>query len=371
MKYRACILLIPCLLCFFPSSSAADENPWTHTFYFENDLFSGTDSNYTNGIKYSLISPNVSPEAPDGKLPRKVLKYIHEIPFIARSGYRQSHKVEFSIGQNMYTPSDIESFDLIEDDRPYAGWTYLSTSYHRKNEARQYMNFLDTVEIQFGIVGPESFAEDSQKLVHDIRDLERPNGWHNQLKNEPGLEIVFERKWLFHSMEMDRFGLNATTHMGGALGNVYTYLNTGLELRFGWNVPHDFGVSLIRPAGSTRLRIKDTFSIFLFGATNAKAVARDIFLDGNTFTDSHSVDKKHFVADVAGGIAVNYKKIIFTWTQILRTKEFKDQESRHSFGSIALSYSVPYDLQRIVDKLWGDGINGKDQSGTPEPGTSL
>lgn len=340
-------------ICILPASSIANDNPWTHTIYFENDLFTGTDRNYTNGVKYSIISPDLSPDAADGKLPRRVMEYIHSLPFISGAS-EYTHKVELSLGQNMYTPTDISRYELIEDDRPYAGWLYVSTSYHRKDNSISAINFMDTVEIQLGMVGPASFAEETQKIVHELRDIQRPNGWDNQLKNEPGLAVVFERKWLFHPLETRKFGFDAIIHTGGALGNVYTYLNGGMEARVGWNIPKYFGVSLIRPAGSTRLVIWKDFSIFGFGAVNGKAVARDIFLDGNTFRDSHSIDKKYFVADIAGGLAVNYRNIILTWTQVLRTREFRGQENNHSFGALALSYSVPFDLRKIFDKLWPD-----------------
>jgi hypothetical protein len=129
--------------------------------------------------------------------------------------------------------------------------------------------------------------------------------------------------------------------VGAALGNVFTYANSGMELRLGWNIPKDFGASLMRPAGSTRLEIGDGFSAYLFGAVDAKAVARDVFLDGNTFRDSHSIDKKVFVADLAGGVGISFKRLIVTWTQVLRTKEFDGQKDAHSFGAIALSFSFP------------------------------
>jgi lipid A 3-O-deacylase len=330
-----------------PRSAAAaeEQNPWTHTLYFENDLFNGTDSNYTNGVKYSIISPDLSPHAPDGKLPRRAMEFIHKIPFISKSTPQFKHKVEFSFGQNMYTPADISRSDLIEDDRPYAGWTYISTSYHRINEAEDGMRFMDTVELQLGLVGPQSYAEETQKLVHKLRDLQTPNGWDHQLNNEPGLVIAFERKWLFKPVDTDGAGYSVLSHMGGTIGNIYTYLNTGAELRFGWNIPEDFGVSLIRPAGSTRLEVGRKFSTFLFGAVNMRAVARDIFLDGNTFSESHSVDKNYFVYDVAGGLAVSYRNVMLTWTEVRRSKEFKGQEKGHSFGSIAVSYSFPFDLR--------------------------
>ena len=351
MKYKKFILLIQFLILCVTTSANADNNPWTNTFYFENDLFNGTDSNYTNGVKYSVISPDLSLYAPDGKLPRRVLEIIHRVPFIEKSTQSYTHKVEFSFGQNMYTPSDISRFDLIKDDRPYAGWTYFSTSYHRKNEARNIMSFMDTVEIQLGLIGSESYTEETQRLVHKLRDLQQPNGWDNQLNNELGVAVAFERKWLFHPVDTGKLGYSVITHMGAALGNVYTYINSGMELRLGWNIPRDFGVSLIRPAGSTRLEIGDKFSVFIFGAVNGRAVARDIFLDGNTFSDSHRIDKEYFTADIAGGLAVNYKKFILTWTQVLRTKEFKGQKGEHSFGAVTLSYSFQFDLRGLFRKI--------------------
>lgn len=119
----------------------------------------------------------------------------------------------------MYTSADTGKFELIEEDRPYAGWTYASTSYHRKNEAKDKMSFMDTVEVQLGIVGPASYAEETQKLVHELRDLDQPNGWDNQLENQPGLVIAFERKWLFHPVDTEKIGYTAITHAGAALGN--------------------------------------------------------------------------------------------------------------------------------------------------------
>ena len=340
------IILILLITVCSPVTVTAQINPWTHTFYFENDLFNGTDSNYTNGVKYSVISPDLSPDAPNGRLPRKVLEYVHRIPFIKKSPSDYTHKIEFSLGQNMYTPTDTSRSGLIKDDRPYAGWLYISTSYHRKYSTEESIRFMDTVEVQLGVIGPASFAEDTQRLVHRLRGIPVPKGWDHQLKNEPGIAAIFERKWLFHPVESKHFSYDAITHIGGALGNVYTYLNTGMEIRAGWNIPADFGVSLIRPAGSTRLSIGKDFALFGFGAVNGRLVLRDIFLDGNTFADSHSIDKKPFVADLAAGIALQFRNLMVTWTEVLRTREFRDQGDDHSFGAIAISFSFPFDFSR-------------------------
>jgi hypothetical protein len=302
--------------------------------YFENDLFTGTDRNYTNGVKISLISPDLVSFVESGKLPEWSLEYIYQLPFINDPDSTLKRKVEFSLGQNMYTPADISRSDLISDDRPYAGWTYFAAAFHTRSNKR-----MDTIELQLGMVGPSSFAEETQNVVHDLRDLDLANGWEHQLKNELGLAAIYERKWhLAPFFSRDTFAIDAITHLGGSLGNVATYANTGFETRLGWNLPNDFGVSLIRPAGNTSFSMKQQPGGYLFAAVNGRAVLQDIFLDGNTFAHSHSVNKKPLVADLAGGAAFYFKQFKLTWTQVLRTKEFDGQTDNHSFGSLAFSF---------------------------------
>ena len=336
------ILLLAALVA--PNVALADEeqnNPWAQSIFFENDLFDGTDSNYTNGVKYSLISPDLSPHAKQGSLPRKAMELIHEIPYLRDSGPEYSHQAEFSFGQNMYTPSDTSRSDLVEDDRPYAGWSYVGLAYHRKTKFVENLDFLDSVEIQMGIVGPQAYAKETQDLVHDLRDIDKAEGWDHQLKNEPGLVVAFERKWLFYPDSSRSLTADAIVHTGGAVGNVSTYLNTGLEVRCGLNLPRSFGVSLIRPAGSTLFTPRRKPSLYLFGAVDGRYVVRDIFLDGNTFTDSHSIDKKDWVADLAAGVTLGYGNLMLTYTHVTRTKEYEAQDGSHNFGSMILSFFYP------------------------------
>lgn len=331
-----CGLLSLFCLAAVAHSQAADEGelPWTLNVYFENDLFSGTDSNYTNGVKISLISPDLVTFVDSGKLPDWSLEYIYKLPFINDPDPALRHRVEFSLGQNMYTPADISRSDLIVDDRPYGGWTYFAAAFHTKSSEQ-----MDTIELQLGMVGPVSFAKETQKAVHDLRDLDQPNGWDNQLKNEPGLAAIYERKWKIDPfVSRGTFAIDAITHLGCSLGNVATYANSGFETRLGWNLPDDFGVSLIRPAGNTGFSVRQQPGGYLFAGVNGRAVVRDIFLDGNTFADSHSIDKKLFVADLGGGAAIYLKQCKLTWTQVLRTREFDGQPDNHSFGSLILSF---------------------------------
>ena len=333
------VTLLCYVLYYTPGTAWGEEgNPWSHSLYFENDLFTGTDSNYTNGVKYVLISPDLSPRAKEmGNIPKKVLGYIHKIPFIRNTPAQTSHKVEFALGQNMYTPSDISLHGLIENDRPYAGWTYFATAYHNKSDLSPQRSVMDTVELQLGMIGPASLAEESQKFIHRLRDIGMPNGCDHQLSNEPRVVMAWQRKRLYHPVEQG-FGWDTIFHSGFTLGNVSTYVNGGVEFRLGWNIPKTFGVSLIRPGGSTRMNQSQHPGVYLLGAVDGRWVVRDIFLDGNTFTDSHSVDKKAFVGDFAAGVALNYNRFMITLTQVLRTRRFEGQPDSHSFGAVCVSW---------------------------------
>ena len=45
----------------------------------------------------------------------------------------------------MYTPADIGVHELIENDRPYARWTYFATAYHNKSDLSPQRSVMDTV----------------------------------------------------------------------------------------------------------------------------------------------------------------------------------------------------------------------------------
>lgn len=314
----------------------------TLTVMFENDLFGDGDEQYTNGFQLGWMSPDVA-RYRDADLPPGLEWAKHlaaALPFVDRPG--SQHNVGLSLGQKIYTPGDTRTRALVPDDRPYAGWLYGSVAFISKTMTR-----LDTVELQAGMIGPASLAEDAQKFVHELRGFDPPEGWDNQLENEPGLALIYERRdrpW--RSENAAGMGYDFITHAGGAVGNVFTYLNAGGELRAGWNLPADFGTSVINPGGDTnapiavgdpRLRNTSPFGLHAFAAVTGRFVLRDIFLDGNTFADSHDVDKQWLVGDFLLGASVTFWRAKLSYAKVFRSKEFEGQDRAHQFGSLSLS----------------------------------
>jgi hypothetical protein len=261
--------------------------------------------------------------------------------------FHESHKglqrnVVLSVGQTMYTPENIEQTELVVDDRPYAGWLFVGIGYHSKNDRQ-----LDSMELNIGMVGPAALAHETQDFIHDLRGFEKFQGWDNQLSNELGLMAVYEHKDKFlRETYRGGLGYDAITHFGASLGNIATYLNGGFEVRGGWNIPADFGTAAVRPGGDnaapgsswdTRLSGRKRMGLHMFASVDARWVLQDIFLDGNTFSDSHSVDKEPLVADAAVGVSFSYGRLKLSYAKIHRTREFKLQNKSHSYGSLSIS----------------------------------
>ena len=319
------------------------------SFYLENDLFYHTDRNYTSGAKLNWVSPDMARFEEAKCVPdwaRPIDDALRQAFASFLSSKAATRNIVASIGQEIYTPGDRLRTDLVREDRPYAGWLYAGLSYNeRRGVPDGRYERLDSLEARLGVVGPLSLARFSQNMIHDLRGFPRFLGWDNQLRNEPGAQLILERKYRFDRAPDG--GRDMILHAGGSAGNVATYLNTGLELRWGTNIPDDFGSSPVRPAGNNTApgsfpagtRAMEGRGAHLFAAFDARAVARDIFLDGNTFVHSHRVHKRPLVADLslgAAGFAYGWK---FSYARVIRSREFDGGSGRHSYGSFTVSHS--------------------------------
>lgn len=292
----------------------------------ENDITGGTDQNYTNGIRFSWLSS-------ERKTPEWAQWTARHLLPLDDNGNK---RIGLALGQNMYTPEDKSRRDPILNDRPYAGWLYGSLGMISDTGKT-----LDTAMLTLGVVGPYSFARPTQNFVHKVIDSPHAYGWDNQLKNEPGIILTLERKWrALYEFSPFGIGIDATPKIGGDLGNINTDASIAATFRLGLDLPADYGPPRIRPSlpGSDFFIPTKSLSGYLFAGFEGRAVGRNIFLDGNTFADSPSVDKKWLVGSLQTGIAVTYDEFRLSYTHIFMTREFEEQGKAERFGALTLSY---------------------------------
>lgn len=340
---RVCLFIMAGLL--LPQQSLAQEDYWSSSLFVENDLFANTDLNYTSGVRWSWISPDVNEflEVQSNAFPwiarlNESLTFLHPRP----DNEQALRNFTVSLGQLMFTPQDKYRITLDPDDRPYSGWLYLGLGYQARTE-----DTLHSVEVNLGMVGPAALARQTQDLVHDLHGIDGFRGWHNQQGNEPGIQVAFERKrrhgdLLLHAESGLHSGM--ISHWGGSLGNVSTHLDAGLEFRLGWNLPADFGASTLRPGGDSNAPGRPDVSMrpwqfHGFLTLEGRAVLHNIFLDGNTFRDSHSVHKKALVADLAAGLTLARRNWRLTYAHVYRSREFDRQRDPQLFGALTLTYT--------------------------------
>ena len=333
------------------------------TLRLENDLFSGTDQNYTNGVSATLVSKDRRPGMSRDCLPGLLRAQARLIDafnpeFWAGDPTTARENVVVKFGQSMYTPEDYARTDLIENDRPYAGLLYVGSSWNRRRPLPSPgREVLDTREVTFGVIGPLSLAEQSQNLVHDLIGEDTFQGWEHQLGNEPAFQVAADRKARYRSNHFGQAGawaMDQITTRGFRLGNIETSATLSWEGRFGWNLPDDFGTYPIRPGAENRSPMaagqaqRPNLPTFLGGhffvMLEAKAVGYDFSLDGNLFEDSHSVSRRPLVGQAAIGFALHGsllgRRTKFAVMRVFKTREFDEQESRHAYGSIALSVEL-------------------------------
>ena len=306
------------LLALFATFSATAEQGWEGeiiSLRLENDAVAKADRHYTQGSFLSYLSR-------DNGIPGWTAVLAENLPTF---GYTVgATKAGFGVGQEIYTPEDLGSPELQVDDQPYAGWLFARLTLQRRGPLSRRWSVLETFDLDLGVIGPESLAEQTQKEWHGAD----PEGWDNQLETEPGFSLRYERRFQFKpSEDSDGWGVRLIPHLGGSAGNVATYLNAGGTIRFGYNVPDEFST---RP-GDLK------WGAYLLGGLDGRFVLHNIFLDGNTWRESHSVTKRPFVGEGRVGLGLVFRRVDLSFAHVFRSREFNDQNRSDSFGSVVLA----------------------------------
>jgi len=225
---------------------AAPDNG-TLSIEIENDYFSpdNRDRHYTNGLKFGWL-PNPSPDGQADWLEQQA----KDLPVGSDDS---TGRIGWSLGQSIFTPQNKKAFEPLPRDRPYAGWLYAGLSLIKAPipdpKAPLAINELDTLEIDVGMVGRAALGEQVQNSFHAFAfGNEHVNGWHNQLKSEPGLLISYDHKWqALAQTNIWDLGADLTPTVGFDLGNVMIDAAAGGMIRIGRDLPADYGPPRIRP----------------------------------------------------------------------------------------------------------------------------
>ncbi len=303
---------------------------WSATF--DNDSYSFNDGNYTNGIRIGWFSPEIHSLAPTS-VSRRVARASGWLPGIDPNGETY---VGFAAGQLIFTPENLLVRDPPLDDRPYAGILYFDTSVMTRDEDRLTAWFL-----RVGVVGEPSLAEQTQMELHRWFGADPPRGWDHQLRDEPLLNIGVERHVRAASGTLgDGFEYDVTPNWGAALGNYFTGLNAGVQLRVGRDLPEDMGNVKMRTSFEGRAIIEGVQTrTYAFLGLDTYAVAHYLPIDGNVLVDEgRGVDSRDGVAAGRIGFTTSRGNAAITLAYTLLTDTYDTQGQTGQYGTISLAW---------------------------------
>jgi len=272
------------------------------------------------------------------------------------------------------TPADITASGPISTDRPFAGYTYAGLFFQRAHrtasqefpfpsasaflDPKSYSSF-ESLELDIGILGPSSLAENAQEMIHHQFDDPSPNGWGNQLHDEPEFSLKYNRRWRSQAVQplaTIPLAFQAIPEAGAIAGSLQDEVHAGATFRIGYNLPDDFGPGeLANPADFTGrtaytgpsmwdLALEDQ-SVYIFVRPYGRIVAHSALLQGDNWRhdDPVTANPSPAVFDVQFGIAWRFlKHFEVAYMTTYESPEFTGQHGWDSWASLQLTYSLAW-----------------------------
>lgn len=276
----------------------------------ENDFLNtrgvGTDRYYTSGVRIEYFFTKEKARFPSSLL--------------VRVG-QDKNLYSWGAAQYMFTPAHIERAEAQVGDRPYAGALFAVHTLHSFDPAHRLRL---SSEIFFGVMGPLSFAEQTQKWVHEKIRSPRPEGWDHQVPNDVILNynIQVEKQLVFVPRKIQVAGLIETFN-----GTLYNAMDAGFTMKVG-RFRNDLQEEEDPAAGSR----KKGHQLFVFMKPVVRVVYSNALLQGGLITNLRSDSESYTLhkdqlerinAFYEVGVAWQHRGLGIAVMQKLRTAEFK------------------------------------------------
>lgn len=315
----------------FANTTQAD----TFNIAWDNDLFTGMDRGYTNGLKLSYLTATAdNRQKKSSRLAQGARDSFAFLPGLDSEA--QDHALAFSLRQLMVTPADIAAREPIMDDLPYAGYLLAGTTLWSWDASR-----ITGYGVHIGVVGPESGAEASQKWVHKLTGSETPNGWDHQLGTDVlgGVQAEHARK-LIKTGSPDTLEQEVSVLGSAMLSSFRTSGRVGVVWRIGQHLPVNFVPDYAGTAST----------IGLPGALSARRHGWSVFIGLGlefvpySYLDANSAPYQFDESLVQGqaGIGGTWQWNQLQLALILRatTGEEDSNKDNFNFGSLSMTWAL-------------------------------
>lgn len=281
-------------------------------FHYDNDYFTSTDKEYTQGYNFELVSPSLA------KNPVNSL-------FITPKN--SEFKYGLSLEHIGFTADNIASDQIQFDDRPFAAAIMLK-SFFIATDTIHKSRIVSSLNI--GIIGPGAFGGDMQTAIHEATGNTIPLGWYNQIKNDAvvNYELSYEKQLLRFN---DFFTIQSNTTL--RIGTLFTNASAGLNATFG-----------IINSPFTSVKNKNKFQLYLYTQPLVNFIGYDATLLGGLFNQKSVYTIKdseieRITAQNNYGIVFQYHWLYLEYSRTMLTREFSYGNS-FKWGGIHLGFKL-------------------------------
>lgn len=313
----------------------------TFVLKFNNDFLKrrkdpSSDKRYTHGTTLGIITNDIQNK-------------LEHIPVINQLGDTIYGSVQ--LNQDIYTPDEIENITPMPDEHPYSGELNLILGLHGKKHIQMFNHETPTlfsIELGLGATGQYSLAKNAQTEVHRLTGNDIPRGWDNQLASHFSARLSGSMINKFNPVTIGDFTVEILSNIGGDLGNTLVQASLCEQLRFGFNIPDDFGTfaigsgsfaSNLQGKNSSIYRSKyDKFwQFYKYFGVHGILSAKGKYVSYN-YHIGEMVAPVREIGELGlglGCIVMGYKITIF---YIHQTEQFEEQAGPHKFGNFSLTH---------------------------------
>jgi hypothetical protein len=243
---------------------------------------------------------------------------------------------EFRLGQYIYNPRFINADVKEKIDRPYAGYLFVEAGkgVFYKNESVLKTN------LQLGFIGPNSFAEQVQKGLHQLVGYKEVRGWQYQIKNALALQsnVLYSKK-LFSQQSSELVDLHFKSEAN--LGTIFTSASLGFLSRIGIKKLTAVHNSNLYNASVTSNSQQIVSEFYFYIAPSVCYQLYDATIQGSLFSDNSPQTFPIIPFRFNGEAGFKYRKnnVNLSYVFVYRGKElYTNTSSGFFYGSIGVSY---------------------------------
>ena len=267
--------------------------------HYDNDFFTNADYYYTQGISLEYVSPGLR-KNPMNKLLLKpkttALKYGVALNYLG------------------FTPTIIDSDDILYGDRPFASHLSLKSFVIATDTVRKYRL---SSSLSVGFIGPAAGGKEVQTGIHRALGNIIPKGWQYQVRNDAIVNYQVD-------LEKQLFALKNNVLLSGEgsarIGTLQTKASAGLSLMAG-NFTNPYG------AAAKNKNISKGFRYFIFLKPQINVIGYDATLQGGIFNKSTpytiaNSDIQRATFQFNYGAVITFGNVTLEYAQTYLTKEF-------------------------------------------------